>query len=148
MNNKFMLAWKMWLFVNNTANPKYKKTLRKCLRAYITQCVILGKDNFELKYGSEYYDSFKLRFKDWLEYINNKYFWFPIYRIIPKEHRPSIINYYIEHGIPKPIHIKHHIFVNESILEYFLDQNGFEISDEYLGSLETIYYIRRKGKRD
>ena len=144
MKKKLSMAWKMSIFANISPNPENRKIYKKCLRVYIIWCVILGKDNFRVKFGSEYYDSFKLRFKDWLEYIDNKFFTVPICRLIPKEHRPSIINYYIEHGVSKPIHIKHHKFISESLVEYFMSENGFEIYDEYLGSLETIYYIRKK----
>lgn len=143
MKQKLITTWKMKSFINSSPNSKNKRMLRKCFGRYIIHCLILGKDKFKVKYGSEYYDSFKLRFKDWLAYIDNKFFTVPICRLIPKEHRPSIINYYIEHGVKKPIHIKHHTFISESLLEYFLSENGFEIYDEYLGSLETIYYIRR-----
>lgn len=142
MKHKLIIAGEMNKFVNRSADPKNKNMLKKCLIEYIRQCIILGKEEFKVRYGSEYYDSFKLRFKDLLEYIYNKFFTVPICRLIPKKHRPSIINYYIEHGVSKPIHIKHHIFVSESLLEYFLNENGFEIYDEYIGSLETIYYIR------
>lgn len=148
MKNKIIVAFKMNKFVNRTANPKNKKMLKKCIREYIKQCIFLGKEEFKVRYGSEYYDSFKLRLIDWIEYIDNKFFTVPICRIIPEGHRPSIINYYIEHGVSKPIHIKHHIFVSESLLEYFLKENGFKIADEYLGSLETVYYIKRKEKGD
>lgn len=143
MKDKLITAWKMNKFINNTRNDKNKKTLRKCLRTYIVQCIILRKEEFNLKYGSEYYDSFKARFKDWLEYIDNKFLVVPIYKLIPKKYRPSIINYYIEHGVSKPVHIKHHRFVSESILEYFLSEAGFGIVGEHLGSLETIYYIKK-----
>lgn len=144
MKHKLIIAWKMKTFVNSTANPKNKKMLKKCLRTYILHCIILGKDNFKVKFGNEYYDSFKLRFKDWLEYAENKFIMVPVFRFISEEHRPSIINYYIKHGVKKPIHIKHHKFVSESLLEYFFNENGFEIVDERIGSLETIYYIRKK----
>lgn len=144
MKDKLIIAWKMNTFINSSRNPKNKKMLKKCLRTYIIHCIVFGKDKFKVKFGSEYYDSFKSRFKDWVEYAKNKFFDIPVCRLIPKEHRPSIINYYIEHGISKPVHIKHHMFVSESILEYFLSESGFEIYDEHLGSLETTYYIKKK----
>lgn len=150
MRHKLIIACKMKTFIHSSPNPKNKKMYKKCLRAYIVNCVIFGKDNFKVKFGSEYYYGFKLRFKDWVEYAKNKFIEVPICSLIPKEHRPSVINYYIEHGVRKPIHLKRHISVNEGALEYFLAEIGFEIVDEHLGSLESIYYIRKikSEKRD
>jgi len=147
MKNKLNIAWQMHALANHTARPENAKMFKKCLRAYIIECIIFGKEEFKVKFGSEYYDSFKSRLKDWGEYIENRFIIVPIYRLVPKECRPSIIDYYIKHGVDKPTHIKHHKYVSECLLEYLLDESGLEIVDEYIGSLETIYYIKIKEKR-
>lgn len=128
-------------------NEEYKKRFWKCYRSYLMQCIILRKNEFEVKYGSEYYDSFKLRAKDWKEYICDKIYVF-FWKLIPlPKLRPNKANVYIEYGISKPPkHLKRHIHVNECALEYFLDQVGFEIKDEYIKSLSTTYIIKRKDK--
>ena len=131
-------------FINTTRNPKNKKTLKKCFKEFVKQCILLNKDEFNVRYGSEYYDSFSLRFKDWSEYVWNKFIMVPFSKLVPKKYRLDLFDYDVVYGVSKPIHLMHHIYVNESILEYFLSEFYFEIVDEHLGSLETIYYIKKK----
>ena len=128
-------------------NEEYRKRYWKCYRSYLMQCMILRKDEFVVKYGSEYYDSFKLRAKHWKEYICDKIYVIFWKRIPFEKIRPNKAKVYIKYGISKPpIHLKKHIHVNECALEYFLDQVGFEIKDEEIKSLSTTYYIKRKNK--
>lgn len=144
MFEKLKVAKNMIRFIWYSSNVKSKRIYRKCCLVYIFQSIILGRDDFALKFGSQYYDSFTLRFKDWVKFIYYSIitcFW----RLIPDEkYRPKYIDYCIRYGVKKPIHLKRHIYVNECALEYFLAEHDLEIFSEYLTCLSSTYYIKKK----
>lgn len=143
MLEKIRAARRMRRFISTCANIKNRKVFLKCYRAYVFQCILGFKEEFVVRVGSEYYDSFRLRLKSFIEYMYYVIYT-AIWRIVPsRSHRPRKANYYISHGIPKPAYIKKHIYVSESALEYFLDETGFEIVDEDIKVLESIYYIQK-----
>ena len=49
----------------------------------------------------------------------------------------------IHYGASKPIHVKVTNMPNEIVLEKFLKENGFQIVNEHLYSVSTIYDVAR-----
>ena len=143
MFEEIKTAIKMQKFIYQTRNIQNKKMFWKCYRRYITECCIMKKNEFKIRFGSKYYQSFGSRLGDWIEYINDKLYIF-FWRIIPiRKIRPKRASILIQHGVSQPVHLKKHVFVNESMLEYFFDQNGFKVVDECLTSLSSTYYIKK-----
>jgi len=144
MFEKIKTLKNMTIMIASCKNEENRKIYWKCYLKYMLSCVIMGKDEFVVKFGSEYYQNFGKRMNDWKEYIyDNIYKLFWKYNFF-KKRKPNWAQYLITYGVSKPIHLKTHISVNEFILEYFAEKNGFRVASEYLTSLSSTYYIKKR----
>ena len=105
-------------------NREYKKLCSKCYRTYVIECVIKGKENFQISFGSKYIKSFSKRAYDWYIFFLDCIYFGPIYA-------------------SKPKHLKIAEIPNERVLYYFLEKNGFKIIGEHLYSYSTVYDVTR-----
>ena len=138
------------LFISSltySRNIEHKKLFSKVLRAYFLQCIILGKDNFLLKFNGKYIHSFPKRFLDSITFVKDIIYRFILLNFIPNSIRKNLTKSFhnyelVNFGVPIPFHPMVTDTPCEAILEYFLEQNGFKITDEFLYPVKTFYNIK------
>lgn len=121
-------------------SDSYKLCL-KCYNAYVTQCIIKGKNDFKITFEGEYIESLPKRISDWLGYTFDS-----IYKIVPLIFTPNNYKTLKKYGLAyygalKPIHSKITKTPNEFLLYDFLEKNGLKIAKEYLYSDSTVYVV-------
>ena len=106
---------------------KNQKLFNKIYRAYLFECILLGKKNFKIVCREKIIKSESLikYFKDCIHYKFSKF-----YEYTPVRYFPS-----------RPLSIKTSNSPDKIMLDFYLKSNGFEIYDEYLGTITNIYYI-------
>ena len=124
-------------------NVIHKKLFKKIYRTYVIECILKGKDSFQLRFNGKYINSLSIRIYDWLEYIQNIIERSIFLIIVPKKFRSKKKFPFLYYRIFKPTHLKLTNAPNEFILNSFLEHNGFKIIKEHLGSVETTYDIAR-----
>lgn len=124
-------------------NMEHKKLCSKCYRTYVVECIVKGKDEFKVVFGSKYIQSFPERVSDWYHYVLNSIYRLYLVHVTPNDDKTLQKYELIHYGVSKPIHLKIANTPNEFILESFLKENGFKIIDEHLYSEFTIYDVAR-----
>ena len=122
-------------------NSINKELIEKCYRAYVIQCIFLGRDEFQLKFKGKHMKNFWERVSDWFDYIvdnSKKYLWLIF---IPKRFRPKNKYPFLYVKIYKPYHPKLTNAPNEFILNSYLEQNGLKVIKEHLLPVDTVYDI-------
>ena len=107
--------------------------MNKICRRYFFHGVMFGQKDIVVVFGGKYLRSFRKRVDDWvyffrktIKYIGN--------RTIKRKWGKLIKPY-------KPIHIKIANVPNEAFMEEFLMSAGFEVKDEILETIRSIYII-------
>ena len=145
--DKLKIARKLRLSAKNFSqgNVNFKRLFKKVYCVYLKDCVILGKDEFNLKFNGKFINNFLERAFDWIKYYYDsmrvsllKNLFHPNYNNLTAEEYELI---YL--GVHKPVHIKVTDAPNETALDLFLEANGFKIANEFLFRISTIYTIKR-----
>ena len=139
------------LFISSltySKNKEHKKLFLKVTRSYFIECVLLGKDKFTLRFKGKHIHSFPRRLYNWINFIEDTIHRFVLLHLVPTKIRSyltrSFHNYEIVNfKLNPPIHPMISNTPNETILEYFLEENGFKITDEFLYPVQTFYNIKR-----
>ena len=120
----------------------YKKLSLKCFNSYVYNCILKGENEFKLIFKGKYIHDTKTRIENWVRYFCDVIYtrFLILFKIDIKNYKQYELFYY---GPYKPLHVKVTNAPNESILEQVLKDNGFKIKDEYLGSVDTIYYVAK-----
>ena len=124
-------------------NLEDKKLCSKCLHAYIVECIIKGKNDFTVTFGSRYVHSFKRRIFDWLRYIMDIVYRIFLIHCTPEDDKTLKKYNLIHKGVQKPIFPKIAKMPSQKVLYDFLEGNGFIIKEEILNSESTEYEVVR-----
>jgi len=111
----------------------------------VIECIIKGKEEFKISFGSQYIQSFPERIVEWYEYMkkNNSIYRFFLMHFTPKDDMTVEEYLMIHFGVEKPGQIKIVTTPNEKVLYEFLEKNGFKITEEHLYSTSTVYNVAR-----
>lgn len=139
------------LFISSltySRNIEHKKLFLKVVRTYFLQCIILGKDKFPLIFRGKHIQNFSKRVSDWITFIKDFTYRFILLTFVPSNIRKNLTKSFhnyelVNFGVKIPFHPMVTNAPNEAVLEYFLKENGFEITDEFLFSVRTIYNIKK-----
>lgn len=144
MREKIAIAKKLRNSRNTfSSNENHRKLCSKCYRTYVVECIIKRKDEFKISFNGRYIQDFHKRIFDWYNYLLDVIYRFLLIHFAPKNDK-SFKNYELIHyGVSKPIHLKVANVPDELVLEVFLKENGFEITDEHLYSNYTVYDVVR-----
>ena len=122
-------------------NPEFQKLCIKCYNAYIIECIIKRKDNFQIKFNMKYIDSFSKRMSDWYEYILDNIYRFFLIHFTPNNDNTTRKYTLIHSGVLEPIHVKIPQIPDEYFLHKFLETNGFKVITEHTSSTGIIFDV-------
>ena len=98
-------------------SKELKKISFKCYRAYIYQCIIIGKDEFEIKFDGKYVTTIRQRIIDYIYYFFKCIYRFFIIHFTSQNDN-TLGKYSLIHGgVYEPIHVKITNIPNEYLLE-------------------------------
>ncbi len=123
--------------------PEYKQICSKCYYAYIVECILKGKNDFSISYGSKYVKTISERILDWCKYFIDIILAFFLINFTPRDYMPQLKRVLICFDVSKPMHIKFAEIPDEFFLHKFLEENGFKIVDEHLYRDSTVYDVTR-----
>lgn len=124
-------------------NLEYQKLCLKCYHAYLIECIIKGKDNFNISFRSKYIQSFSERMSDYYRYIIDYIYRLFLIYFTPKDDTTSKKYELIHVGVSKPHHLKNLYKPNEIFLSSFLEKNGLHITNERVYYESIVYDIVR-----
>lgn len=144
MKEKLAIARKLRISSKSfSKNSEHRKMFSKCYKIYVVECILKGKDNFQITFGGKYINNLPARIKDWLNYLLDNVYRFYLVHVTPKDDKTFRKYELIHYGVSKPVHLKVANTPNEWQLECFLKKNGFKIVNEHLYSEFSIYNIAR-----
>lgn len=144
MREKLAIANKMRISRKNYSNnPEYQQICSKCYRAYIVECILKGKDEFQISYGSKYVLSTSRRIANWCKYFINIIYRFLLISLTLNDEKFQRKYELIHFGVPKPIHLKLAEIPDEIFLYKFLEENGFKVVDEHINGDSIVYNVTR-----
>ena len=143
MREKLAIAKKMRNSRKSFNNIEHRKLCSKCYRTYIVECIIKGKNNFNLTFKGKYIHVFFRRLADWYTYVLDNIYRFYLVHVTPNDDKTLKKYNLIHYKVSKPVHLKTANTPNEFILECYLNENGFKIINEHLYSNSTVYDIVR-----
>lgn len=144
MKEKLALAKKLRISCKNfSKNKEYVKMFSKCYRTYAIECILKGKDTFQLIFKAKYIQHFPERLKDYCNYALDTIYRFYLVHITPND--DSTLKKYelIHYGVSIPVHVKVNNTPDEYVLSEFLKENGLKIVEEHLDSEAAIYDIAK-----
>ena len=144
MKEKLVIAIQMLVSRKSICNDlEDQKLCLKCCLTYVIECIIKGKDNFEVSFEGKYVESFSKRIHNYYRYIIDSIYRFFLIHFTPNDDKTFRKYELIHCGVSKPIHFKYDGMPNEKVLYKFLKENGFKIIGEHLYSESTVYVVAR-----
>ena len=124
-------------FLKRDHRADHKMIMNKVCHKYFIQGFLFGAEDIVIVFKGTYIRDFKTRCVDWIEYIGDCIDYFLMYINVKERNRDKR-----SHKPYKPMHIKLSDGTDEIFLEHYLLCSGFEIEDEILQSLRSIYIIK------
>ena len=144
MREKLAIARKLRISRKNFSDKTEDQILcLKCYYTYVLECIIKGKDKFEISFNGKYVKNFLERALDWFNYVLDSIYRFFLVHFTPNNDKTFKRYELIHYGVSKPIHVKVTNAPNETVLYSFLEENGFQIIEEHLYNVSTVYDVAR-----
>lgn len=143
MREKLRIARQFRISRRRTRNKECKRLYSKCYLAYVRQCIVGGKDDFEIIFNGKYLEPFKVRFEDWAIYWMEQIRRFYLMHFVSEKRLTGGDWMCIHHPLQKPFAIKVADIPDETILYRILENNGFKVTDEYMNHILIIYEVSR-----
>lgn len=144
MREKLAIAKKLRNSRNSFSNNiVHKKLCSKCYHTYVLECIIKGKNAFKITFKGTYVQSFEQRVVEWYNYVRDSVYRIYLVNVTPNDDKTFQKWSLIHCGVSKPVHFKIASKPNEFILESFLKENGFKITNEHVYSEATVYDVTR-----
>ena len=109
MREKLRIARQFRISRRRTRNKECKRLYFKCYLAYVRQCIVGGKDDFEIIFKGKYLEPFKVRFEDWAIYWMEQIRRFYLMHFVSEKRLTGEI------GCVFTIHFKNHLLLRLQI---------------------------------